>query len=89
MQSGAPFDDERGDEVLRKTIRPDLPIIIPNKQKTDVPWKTAGEIEHPRGQVKATRLQIVPPTQINLGSRAAQVWSQSGSGAFIADRGRA
>jgi hypothetical protein len=35
---------------------------IPDEEQTDVPGKAAREVEHPRGKVKAARLQIAFPS---------------------------
>jgi hypothetical protein len=48
------------------------PSFAPDQAQADVARDAAREIEHPRGQVKAARLQIAFPAQINLGSLAAQ-----------------
>src|SRR3984893_17431010 len=43
------------------------PSFAPDEEQTDVPGKAAREVEHPRGQVKAARLQIAIPAQMLIG----------------------
>src|SRR5689334_14008062 len=50
---------------LRRSIRP-------SEEKAHVAWKAVREIEDACGQVKAARLQITLPPQIDLGGLAAQ-----------------
>ena len=70
-----------GERRYRETL---MGTVIPNEKQADVARHPVGKVNNPRRKMETLRLQILAPSQIDLGGFATQRRRPAGSGTLIA-----